>query len=75
MSRHAVKISPAARPAARLDLLAALEESGEHRAEPWRPSACALVIPADHTLRRVMLELALIVLITPIAWAFRPRRR
>lgn len=75
MGRYAVKISPSAQPCAQIDLLAALENTREGRAEPWRPSTVALVIPAGHTLRRVLLEMALIAIITPIAWMLRPRRR
>lgn len=75
MSRYAIKVSPSASLCTGLDLLAALEETRNGRAEPWRPKAVALVIPAGYSLHRIMLDLALIALITPIAWMLRPRKR
>lgn len=74
MSRHAVKVSPSSCRCTHLDLLAALEESGSGRAEPWRPSVTSLVIPSGHGLRQTMLEAAAIIVMLPLAWALRPRK-
>lgn len=67
MSRHAVKVSLRPCGARPVDLLAALEIDGE-RAQPWRPTALALVIPPHYTLRRTCAELAVLALALPLIW-------
>lgn len=72
MSRIPVKLSAYPCEAHALDLLAALELRDE-RAQPWRPTALAVVIPPHYTLCRTACELAFTACVLPLLWLRRRR--